>query len=60
MLRYYHLKSGLDYKWFNHLNTGHSKVRFSDESGIQVFGIQVFRIKVFGIQVFGIQMVTIM
>ena len=38
---YYHLKSGPVFQWFNHLNTGHKKVQYSDESGIQVFGIQM-------------------
>ena len=41
ILMYYHLKSGPDFKWFNHLKTGHWKVRYSDESGIQVLGIQM-------------------
>ena len=37
ILMQYHLKSGLEFKWFNHLNTGNLKVWYSDESGILVF-----------------------
>ena len=41
ILMYCDLKTGPVFKWSYHLKSGHQKVRFSDESGIQVFGIQM-------------------
>ena len=38
LFMYNHLKSGLDFKWVNHLNIGHLKVQYSEESGVHVFG----------------------
>ena len=50
ILLYCDLNTGPVFKWSYHLKSGHQKVRFSDESGIQVFGIQM--VTVFGSQLY--------